>query len=97
VEDYISDRSGINFSKVFDQYLRTVQIPVLGYKKVNDGIYYRWTNCVDHFNMPLKIYNDKGELIFIHPTSVFQKAPKDVNEIKVDENFYVETKDVSQK
>ena len=46
--------------------------------------------------MPLKIYNNKGELIFIHPTSVFQKAPKDVNEIKVDENFYVETKDVSQ-
>jgi aminopeptidase N len=96
VENYISDQSGINFSKVFDQYLRTVQIPVLEYKKVNDGIYYRWTNCVDHFNMPLKVYNNKGELIFIHPTSVFQKAPKDVNEIKVDENFYVETKGVSQ-
>jgi aminopeptidase N len=95
VEDYISDESGINFSKVFDQYLRTIQIPVLEYKKVNNRIYYRWTNCVDHFNMPLKVYNNKGKLIFIHPTPVFQKAPKDLKEIKVDQNFYVETKDVS--
>jgi aminopeptidase N len=95
VEDYISDESGINFSKVFDQYLKTIQIPVLEYKKVNNRIYYRWTNCVDHFNMPLKVYNNKGKLIFIHPTPVFQKAPKDLKEIKVDQNFYVETKDVS--
>ena len=95
VEDYINQQSGINFSKVFDQYLRTIQIPVLEYKKVNGQIYYRWTNCVDHFNMPLKVYNDKEKLIFIHPTPVFQKAPKDLKEMKVDENFYVETKEVS--
>jgi aminopeptidase N len=95
VEGYISKQSGINFSKVFDQYLRTIQVPVLEYKKVNSTIYYRWTNCVDHFNMPLKIYNDKGKLIFIHPTQDFQKAPKDVKEIKVDENFYVNANDVS--
>jgi hypothetical protein len=43
----------------------------------------------------LKVYNNKGKLIFIHPTPVFQKAPKDLKEIKVDQNFYVETKDVS--
>ncbi|MEO6905831.1 MAG: M1 family metallopeptidase [Ginsengibacter sp.] len=92
VEDYISNQSGINFSKVFDQYLRNIQIPVLEYKKIKGTIYYRWTNCVDHFNMPLKIFNDKGKLIFIHPTPLFQKAPKGVNEIKVDENFYVEVK-----
>lgn len=91
VEDYINHQSGINFSKVFDQYLRTIQIPVLEYKKVDGQIYYRWSNCVDHFNMPLKVYNNKGKLIFIHPTPVFQKAPKDLKEIKVDENFYVKT------
>ena len=95
VEDYISKESGINFSKVFDQYLRTTQIPVLEYKKENGTIFYRWTNCVDHFNMPLKIYNDKGKLIFIHPTPIFQKAPKGVSEIKADQNFYVEVKSLS--
>jgi aminopeptidase N len=95
IEDYISQQSGINFSKVFDQYLRTTMIPTLEYKKENGQIYFRWTNCVDHFNMPLKVYNDKGKLIFIHPTPVFQKALKGLKEIKVDENFYVDVKDVS--
>ncbi|MGN6196196.1 MAG: M1 family metallopeptidase [Ginsengibacter sp.] len=95
IEDYISQQSEINFSKVFDQYLRTTMIPTLEYKKENGQIYFRWTNCVDHFNMPLKVYNDKGKLIFIHPTPVFQKALKGLKEIKVDENFYVDVKDVS--
>jgi aminopeptidase N len=95
IEDYISQQSGINFSKVFDQYLRTTMIPTLEYKKENEQIYFRWTNCVDHFNMPLKVYDEKGKLIFIHPTPVFQKAPKGLKEIKVDENFYVDVKDVS--
>jgi len=94
VEDYINKESGINFSKVFDQYLRTVHIPVLEYKKVKGNIYYRWTNCVDHFNMPLEVYNDAGKLVFIHPTPVFQKAPKGVSTIKVDPNFYVDTKEI---
>jgi aminopeptidase N len=95
IEDFINQQSGINFSKVFDQYLRTTMIPTLEYKKENGQIYFRWTNCVDHFNMPLKVYNDHGKLIFIHPTPLFQKAPKEVNEIKVDENFYVDTKEIS--
>ena len=94
VEDYINKESGINFSKVFDQYLRTVHIPVLEYKKVKGNIYYRWTNCVDHFNMPLEVYNDAGKLVFIHPTPVFQKAPKGVSTIKADPNFYVDTKEI---
>ena len=94
VEDYISEESGIDFSKVFDEYLRTTKIPVLEYKINNEEILYRWTNCVEGFDMALKIYNEKGNLIFIHPTSKFQQLPKEVNEIKVDENFYVNVKEV---
>jgi ABC-type lipoprotein release transport system permease subunit len=44
--------------------------------------------------MPVKIYNDKGELIFIHPTEKFQRVPPGVKEIKVDDNFYVGTKEL---
>ena len=32
VEDYISKESGKDFSKIFDQYLRTTKIPVLEYR-----------------------------------------------------------------
>ena len=90
IEDYISKKSGIDFSKVFDQYLRTTKIPVLEYKTVNGKLFYRWSNCVEGFNMPLKIYNDKGNLIFIRPSSEFKMVPKDVKNIKVDENFYID-------
>ena len=92
IEDYINKKSGINFSKVFDQYLRTIQIPVLEYKKVDGKLYFRWSNCVDHFAMPLKVFNDNGKLVFINPTPIFQKAPKGISEIKVDRNFYIDTK-----
>jgi aminopeptidase N len=90
IEDYISKKSGIDFSKVFDQYLRNTKIPMLEYKTVNGKLFYRWNNCVEGFNMPLKIYNDKGNLIFIRPSSEFKMVPKDVKDIKVDENFYVD-------
>jgi len=94
IEDYISKESGINFSKMFDQYLRSIKIPVLEYQHKKGKIFYRWNNCVEGFDMPLKIYNQKGKLVFIHPTQKFQQAPKGVNKIKVDENFYMDVKDM---
>ncbi|MDE3182252.1 MAG: M1 family metallopeptidase [Bacteroidota bacterium] len=96
VEDYISHQAGINFSKVFDQYLRTTKIPELEYKKEKGRVYYRWTNCVDGFNMPVKIYDQSGKLIFIYPTEKYREAKANVKDIKVDENFYVTTKDESE-
>ena len=38
VEDYIIQKSGKDLSKVFDQYLRTTQIPVLELKAEGDKI-----------------------------------------------------------
>jgi len=42
IEDFISLHSGIDLSKVFDQYLRTVQIPVLEYKITKEHLSYRF-------------------------------------------------------
>ena len=56
VEDYISKaKSKIDFSKVFDQYLRTTQIPVPGIQGGRKTNSYRYTNCVKGFGMPLKV------------------------------------------
>jgi len=96
IQDYINQQSGIDFSKVYDQYLRTTKIPVLEYKKIKGKLFYRWNNCVTGFNMPVKVYNEKGNLIFIHPTQKFQLVPKGVKEIKVDKNFYVDTKKIKE-
>jgi len=95
VEAYISKQSRINFSKVFDQYLRTTQIPVLEYKLEGFNLQYRYVNCIDGFNLPLKI-NFKG-VRWIKPTTSWQTLnmyPEGDNSFSVDSNFYINTKKV---
>jgi aminopeptidase N len=94
VEDYISRQAGLDLSKVFDQYLRTVNIPVLEYKIRKGNLYYRWTNCVKGFNMPVKILVRKGQYAFIYPSENFTQIKFAMNELTVDNNFYVQTKKV---
>jgi len=91
VEEYISQKSGKNLSKIFDQYLRTTQIPTLELKADGDKIKFRWTNCISGFNMPVKLTNGQ----WINPTTTEQKIKVDgVNftNIDVDKNFYITVK-----
>ena len=95
IEDYISKQSHINFSKVFDQYLRTTQIPALEYKLDGYKLQYRYTNCIKGFRLTLKI-NFKGER-WIKPTENWQTLnmyPEGNAEFSVDSNFYINTKKV---
>ncbi len=55
VESYISKESNIDFSKVFDQYLRTTQIPVLQWSVGNGVIKAKFTNCIPGFKMVVKL------------------------------------------
>ncbi len=95
VEDYISKQSRIDFSKVFDQYLRTIQIPVLEYKIAGYKLSYRYTNCVKGFNLPLKIKFKTEQ--WIKPTEQWKTLslyPEGDNSFSVDLNFYINTKKV---
>ena len=90
IENYISKQSGIDFSKVFDQYLRTTQIPVLEYKLKDGKLSYHWVGCVTGFNLPLKVIF-KGER-WIKPTENWQELnlyPENADDFKIDRNFYV--------
>lgn len=91
IENYISQRSKINLSAFFDQYLRTVQIPVFEYKIDGKRFSYRYTDIVNDFNMPLRVFVD-GNKKWVHPTADWKsetlKAKVDVFE--VDPNFYIE-------
>jgi hypothetical protein len=92
VEQYISKKSGIDFTKVFEQYLTTTKVPELVVKYELGKPFFKWENCVDGFDMPLKIYNQKGKPFIIHPTNKFLSAPKGVSTIKPDDNYYVNLK-----
>ena len=93
IENYISKKSGKDFSKVFDQYLRTVKIPTLEYKTENQKLWYRWTNTVDGFAMPVKLTDD----IWLQPTTQWKSIQEKgdlKNGLKVDKNFFVLVKKV---
>jgi len=96
IEDYFSKSSKRDLSKIFDQYLRTKNIPVLEYKIKGDRVYYRWANCVKDFNMPVKMAD--GGHTWLYPTTKWKNvsATQDFldNEMKADRNFYVEMKEV---
>ncbi len=89
VEAYISAKSGKDLSKIFDQYLRTVKIPVLSYKLVNGLLNYRWENVVPGFDMPVRLAGD-GD-IWIHPTANWQPLPG-YKTLEPDALFYIETR-----
>ncbi len=95
VEDYISKESGKNFSKVFDQYLRTTQIPVLEYKIEGYKLSYRYDSCVAGFNMPLKIHFKTDQ--WIKPTEKWQTMemyPEGDTNFAIDKNFYIKARKV---
>ncbi|MBC7937155.1 MAG: M1 family metallopeptidase [Rhizobacter sp.] len=100
VEEYISQKAGRNFSKIFDQYLRTTKIPVLEYKSEANKLMYRWSNTIDGFDLPVRVQFDSTtkKQKMIYPTTEWKqiKQPKkfDIKQFKVDRNFYVTTKNV---
>ncbi len=96
VEQYISDQSNIDFSKIFDQYLRTIKIPELVIKTDQKYISYRWINCIDHFNMPVKIKDKKGKFVFIYPTTELKKIKRKdfISPVVIDPNFYIRFKNL---
>lgn len=71
IEEYISKQSGIDFSQVFNQYLRTTQIPVLEYRLEGNNLWYRYSNCIKDFHFPLTLGNDTATLR-IAPTEKWQ-------------------------
>jgi aminopeptidase N len=97
VEDYISKQSRKNFSKVFDQYLRTTQIPVLEYHIEGNKLQFRWTNCVTDFILPLKVMIG-GKEVMIRPMTKWSTytSPVAIDKIEINRNFYINSKQVNK-
>nr|WP_238934938.1 M1 family metallopeptidase [Aurantibacter crassamenti] len=93
IENYISEKSGIDLSKFFDQYLRTNKLPLLEYKIEGNTIQTKYSNVVEGFNMPIRILSE-GTSQWIHPTTKWssEEINGDVSNLKIDPNFYIESK-----
>jgi aminopeptidase N len=90
IENYLSEKTGMELKTFFNQYLRDVRIPVFEYAVEGNELSFRWNNCVRGFNMPLKIYVS-GKAMNITPTTEFStvKIGKKNASVRVDENYYV--------
>jgi len=96
IENYISEKSGKNLGKVFDQYLRDIRIPTFEFFVKNNQMQYRWSNVIGGFNMPVRVFvGDKT--LWLSPAEQWQKANLytiSINEsakVTVDANFYIST------
>lgn len=94
VEDYISEKSNIDLSSFWNQYLRTVKIPKIEFEVSGKILKYRYTNIVDGFSFPLiLIINGKEE--WVTPTSEWQTKvfSNGLKSVLIKRDFYVEGKD----
>jgi hypothetical protein len=92
MEHFISDFSGIDFSKLFDQYLRKASIPLLQLRKDIDGaLECRYVHCIEGFKMPLKVLV-KGIPHWILPSTNWTKTPFNAKPklVVVSKDFLVE-------
>jgi aminopeptidase N len=82
VEKYISTQAGFDYDKVFDQYLRTTQIPVfeLNFNEDKSKVSYRYTNCVKGFNLPLALTDGKTT-VNIYPSENWKQTNLKKNEL----------------
>jgi aminopeptidase N len=96
IENYINKKSGYDFSKIFDQYLRTIEIPVLEYYFDSNQLHYRFSHTISDFKMPIRYRLDA------HSTYKWITVSNEWKQIKienvsaynfiVDPNFYIKVK-----
>ena len=96
IENYIDKYFEIDLKPFFNQYLRTIKIPTLDYKLENNNLLYKWSNVVDGFSIPIKVFINSSSQ-WIRPTSRWKKllSDKNINSFSVDNNFYIETENKS--
>jgi aminopeptidase N len=97
LRDYMSRATGVDLSRIFQQYQTTTMIPTLEYRLEGGTLSYRWANVVPGFDMPVDVsFTDVGQPVEwtrIRPTTEWatMPAPRVPN---VRRDFYVEAKQI---
>ncbi|PVW14686.1 M1 family metallopeptidase [Marixanthomonas spongiae] len=97
VENYISEKTGIDLTQFWEQYLRTTQIPKIEYKVNGNELSFRYSNIVSGFDMPvIAIINEKET--WIYPTNRWHKKrfSEPIQSIAIKKDFYVESENMSK-
>ncbi|PIF46165.1 peptidase M1-like protein [Chryseobacterium sp. 52] len=86
IEDYMSSKSGIDLSGIFNQYLRTVKIPTLEYSQNGETLKFRYTDVIKDLKLPIIINGDQT----INPTENWQTVKlKKSTPVELNTNYYI--------
>ena len=90
IESYITKKAGIDLSKVFEQYLRTTQIPLLRYEVNGKTLSFKYERVVKGLAMPIRV-TINGKETQITPSEVKQTLdfPEEIKTFEVNRNFYI--------
>ena len=75
IENYFPTKTGIDFSQIFDQYLRHSSPPKIVIRSADGVVQYRWKTDVAKFYMPVLIYNADGSTMQLEPKDEWQTLP----------------------
>jgi aminopeptidase N len=94
IENYLSEKSGLDLTAFFNQYLRNIKIPNLEYSIKNNKLNYRWTNVVENFKMPIEI-EVNGVTEWLYPTTIWKTIKISSKKINIDRNYYINHKQLN--
>lgn len=83
IEQFISNFLEMNLTAIFDQYLRTSQVPILVTRYKRSATEIRWENCIPTFDMPI-IYENKQ----LNCSTQWQKIGKQIKQRKLSQKLY---------
>lgn len=66
--ELVNRKTGKNYQWFFNQYLYNRKAPILEYFMTAEGLYYRWTETAEDFNMPVELITPSGDRITLYPT-----------------------------
>jgi aminopeptidase N len=90
VEGYIAKHMEMDLSSFFDQYLRNSAVPVLEYYFSDEQtLQYRWSNCINSFEMPVDLILGEQELRVAAGSQWSELKVEQPTEVKINENYYV--------
>lgn len=90
IENYLSGKTDKDLSAFFNQYLRTNKIPTLEYIQKDESFQFRYTNVVEEFDMPIRIFiNEKEKWIFPNKEWNSFNFNTEVTSFEFDPNFYI--------
>ena len=96
IEDYMIEKTGMILAPIFDQYLRTVKVPIIKFRKDGAKLQYQYDHVIADFAMPLKVIVN-GTPQWLTPTAKRQTITfdKPIMDFEIDRNFYVIAKQIN--